>query len=88
MIARHLLRQRAAAVVLEHDEVAHQREEPVGRADALEHHLQLVHVGVGETLAGDSAPGLEPLPPGGERADARLAAVRDDEQLVHGEQGG
>ena len=88
MIARHLLGQRAAAVVLEHDEVAHQREEPVGRADALQHHLQLGHEWVGKALAGDGAPGLEPLSPGGERADARLVAVRDDEQLVQGEQGG
>ena len=36
----------------------------------------------------DGAPGLEPLAPGGERADARLHAVGDDQQRVGGEQRG
>ena len=88
VIARHLLDQRPAAVVVEDDEIADQGQEPRGRADALQHHLQLGHVRVGQGLAADGAPGLEPLPPRGERADARLRAVGDHERLVHGEQGG
>ena len=39
MVTRHLLDQHAAAVILEHDEVAHQRKETVATADALQHHL-------------------------------------------------
>ena len=88
VIARHLLDQRPAAVVVEDDEIADQGHELRRRADALQHHLQLGHVRVGQGLAADGAPGLEPLPPGGERADARLGAVGDHERLVHGEQGG
>ena len=62
VIPRHLLDQRAAAVVLEHDEVADEREEPPRLEDALQHHLELGHMRVGQRLPGDGAPGLEPLP--------------------------
>ena len=44
-------------------------------------HLQLGQVRIGQALARDRPPGHEPLAPGGERADARLHAVGDDEQL-------
>ena len=88
VIARHLLGERAAPVVLEHDEVADEREKPVRRADALQHHLELGQLWTRKRLPRDGAPGLEPLPAGGQRADAGLVPVRDDESLVHGEQGG
>ena len=86
VVAGHLLGQRAAAVVLEHNEIADEREESLRRADALQHGLKLGHVRVGQRLPGDSAPWFEPLPPGGERSDAGLGPVRDHEHLVHGEQ--
>ena len=63
VIPRHLLDQRAAAVVLEHDEVADERENPPRLEDALQHHLELRHMRVGQRLPRDGAPGLEPLPP-------------------------
>ena len=88
VVAGHLLHEHAAAVVLEDDEVAEQREQPLRRADALEEHAQLQRGHLGEALARDRAPRLEPLPPRRERAEARLRAVRDDEQLVHREQRG
>ena len=86
VIAGHLLDQRPAAVVLEYDEVADERGKPVRRTDALEHHLELGHVRVRQGLARDRPPRLEPLPPGGERPDARLDPVRDHEHRVHGEE--
>ena len=86
VIARHLLDQRPAAVVLEHDEVADERGKPVRRADAPEHDLELGYERVGRGLARDRPPRLEPLPPGGERPDARLRPVRDHEHRVHGEE--
>ena len=42
---------------------------------------------VGQRLPSDGAPGLEPLPTGGQRADTGLGAVGDHQRLVHGEQG-
>ena len=87
VVARHLLDQRAAAVVLEHDEVADQGEEAARLEDALQHHLELGHLRVGERLPRDGAPGLEPLPAGGQRAQPGLVAVRDHQRLVHGEEG-
>ena len=88
VVARHLLDERAAAVVVEHDEVAHQRQEPARLEHALQHHLELCRERVRQGLAGDGAPGLEPLPAGRERADAGLVAVRHHQRLVHGEQRG
>ena len=61
VVAGHLLDERAAARVLEHDEVAHQVEEAPLVEHALEQHLQLRQVRVGQRLARDRAPGLEPL---------------------------
>src|SRR5574337_1158404 len=54
--------------------------------DALQHNLELWQMDVGELLARYRAPRLEPLPPGGKRADAGLDAVRDHEQRVEREQ--
>ena len=87
VVARHLLGQRAA-VVLKHDEVAHHGKKAARLEDALQHHLQLGQVRIGQRLPGDRAPGLEPLPPAGERSDAGLVPVRDHQRLVHGEQRG
>ena len=75
-----------AAAVLEHDEVADEGQEAGRRAGAFEHHLQLRKVRVGQHLAGDRAPGLEPFPPGGQRADPGFEPVRHDERGVEGEQ--
>ena len=86
VVAGHLLGKRAA-VVLEHDEVAQEGEEAAWLEDALQHHLQLGQVCGGQRLSGDGAPGLEPLPAGGEGAEAGLDSVRDHQCLVHGEQG-
>ena len=86
VVARHLLDQRAAAVVLEHDEVAQQRQEPAGFTDAVDHHLQLRQVRIGQGLARDGAPRLEPLPPGGQGADAGVQSVRHHERGVEREQ--
>ena len=85
VVACHLLGD-AAAVVLEHDEVAQQVEEAPRRAQSLDHHLELRQVRVGQRLARDGPPGLEPLAPGGERAYARLHPVGDGEQRVRCEQ--
>ena len=87
MVARHLLGQRAA-VVLKHDEVAHQRQKAARLKDALQHHLQLGQVRISQRLPGDRAPGLEPLPAAGERSDAGLDSVRNHQRLIHGEQRG
>jgi hypothetical protein len=76
VVARHLLDEAAAAAfVLEDDEVSYEVEESPRSEDALDHDLQLGHVGGRQTLAGDGAPGLEPLAAGRERADAGLDAV-------------
>src|SRR5262245_48802178 len=83
MVSSHLLREPAAAFVLEDDEVAHEVEEALRREDAFAHYLQLRQIRISEALARDGAPGLEPLAPGGKRADTRLHAVGDDKQSVH-----
>ena len=88
VVARHLLHQGAAAVVLEYDEVAQQCQEAVGFTDAFKHHLQLRHIRVGQRLARDGAPGLEPLPPGCQGTDAGIEPVRHHERDVEGEQRG
>ena len=41
---------------------------------------------VGQCFARDRTPGLEPFPPGGQRADARFDSVRDQQGRVHAEQ--
>ena len=88
VVARHLLGKRAAALVLEDDEITNQREESLPLADALQHHLQLRHMRIGQRLSRYGAPGLEPFPPGGERADPRFHSVRDHQCRVKGEQRG
>ena len=88
VVAGHLLREHAAAVVLEDDEVAEQWDQPLRRTDALEQHAQLQRGHLGEPLTRDRAPRLEPLAPRRERAETRLGTVRDDEHLVHREQRG
>ena len=88
VVAGHLLHEHPAAVVLEDDEVAEQRQQPLRRADTLEEYAQLERGHFREALARDCAPRLEPLAPRREGAEARLRAVRDDEQLVHREQRG
>ena len=88
VVASQLLLQHAASVVLEDDEVADQREQPLPIADALQQDAQLEWVDLLEALARHGAPRLEPLPPRGERAEPRLRAVRGDEQLIHREQRG
>jgi hypothetical protein len=85
VVARHLLRERAAQV-LEHDEVPHQVEEPALLEHALEHHLQLGQPRGGILAPGHGAPGLEPLTPRTEGADPSLKPVGDDEGRVVGEE--
>jgi len=81
VVSRHLLDD-AAAVVLEHQEVAHEVEEPARRAESLDHDPHLRRLGRGQSLAVDRPPGLEPLAPRGEGPDARLDSVGDDERGV------
>ena len=81
VIACHLLGEGVAAVVIENDEVADEREKAVGLKNTLQHHLKLGHARVCQSLTGDGAPGLEPLPAGGQRADAGLGPVRDHQRL-------
>ncbi len=52
-----------------------------------EHHLELGHPGVGQSLTLDGAPGQEPFAAGGEGADARLHPVRDHHRLVERKEG-
>ena len=86
VIPRHLLHQVPAAVILEHDEVAHQRQQPAPGEDAFEQHLKLRQARVGQPFARDRAPRLEPLAAGRQRPDARLQSVRHDERGVEDEQ--
>ena len=86
VIARHLLGEPPAAVVLEHDEAAQQRKKPLRLANARQQHLQLQELGIRQRLAFDGAPRLEPLAPGGERTDPRHCSIGDDQRRVHGEQ--
>ena len=75
VIARHLLSQCSAAVILEHYEVPHQRQESVRLERTFQHHLKLGEVRVRQLLSGDGAPGLEPLPTRRKRADSGLGPV-------------
>ena len=86
VISGHLLGQLPAPIVLKHDEVPDQRQEPASLAHPLKHHLQLGQVAFSQRLARDRTPGLEPFPPCGERADPRVDSVRSDERRVEGEQ--
>ena len=51
-------------------------------------HFQLGRALGGDVSPVDRPPGHEPLPVGGERADAGLQAVGDDQHLVEGEEAG
>ena len=75
VVSRHLLDEVAAAVVLEDDEVANEGEEPLWCEHAFEHHLELRYGRLCFSLVRDGTPGLEPLLPRGEGADAGLEAV-------------
>ena len=88
MIPRHLLDQRPAAVIFEHDEVANQRQEPVRVAHTRKHDLQLGQVRLSQNLSRNRAPGLEPLPACSERPDSGLDSVRNDQRCVEGKQRG
>ena len=88
VITRHLLFQRAAAVVIENDKVAYERKETVLFEHALQHHLELGQVLVGQRLPGNRAPWFEPLLPRRQRADSGFRPVRDHEHFIHGEQCG
>ena len=87
VIPGHLLDERAA-VVLEDDVVAQQRQEAALLEDALDRHLQLGVEGRRQLLTVDGPPRLEPLPAGRQRAEPRLHAVRHGEHRVAGEQRG
>ena len=86
VVPRHLLHQDPAAVVLEHDEVADQRQHPAPGEDAFEQHLQLRQARVGQRLARDRPPRLAPLAAGRQCPDARLQPVRHDERRIEDEQ--
>lgn len=81
VVAGDLLDQRA--VVLEQHEKAQVVEQGGGREKPAHHGFQLVELAQRvERDAVDRAPALETLGVGGKRAAARLAAVRNHEQLV------
>ena len=88
VVPRHLLRESAAAVVLEHDEVAQEGEKAPLLERSLDCHLEFGEEHRGQLLAGDGAPGLEPFPPRGEGAEPGLDAVGYCEHRVEGEQRG
>ena len=54
--------------------------------EPLSQHLELEHRRRGEVFALDGPPGHEPLFVGGQRADAGVEAVGDDERFVEGEE--
>ena len=62
------------------------RQQPAPVEGAFEQHLELREARVGQRLARDRAPRLEPLPPGRQRADACFEAIRYDERGVEREQ--
>ncbi len=82
VVAGHLLGQLPAALVLEHDEVPDEVEEPPPPEDAFEYDLQLGQPGCRILAAGDRPPGFEPLLPRPEGTDSSLDAVGDDKRLV------
>ena len=86
MIRRHLLDQRPATAILEHDEVPNQRQEPVRFAYIRQHHLQLGETEIGQGLAGNRGPRFEPFPLASERTNTCCEFVRSDEYSVEGEQ--
>ena len=85
VVAGDLLGQLAGALVLEHDEMAHQIEKAALLEHAFEHHLQFGKLRR-VIVAGNGAPRLEPFLAGAQRADARLHAVGDDQRRIGREQ--
>ena len=83
VVAGNLLNERATTVVLEYDEVADKGEEPLRIEYPLQHHLELGHLRTREGFSCHGAPGLEPFPARGQRADTRFISVGDHERLVH-----
>jgi hypothetical protein len=81
-----LLRERAAAEILEHDEMADEIKKPARFERPGEHDLQLGEARRHIPAPADSAPRLEPFLAGAERADPRLHPVRGDQRRVAGEQ--
>src|SRR5690242_10957302 len=88
VIPGQLLDQRPPTLVLEHDEMANQIEKATPFADAFDHHLQLRDSDCRKRLPTNGAPGLEPLPAGGQSADTGFEAVGNDEKRVVGEECG
>lgn len=84
MVASHLLDD-AAAIVLEHDEVSDQIEKALAIAQTLDHDLQFRQMRIGECLAGDGPPRLEPLSAGTDHPDACLHTIGRYEKCVGGE---
>ena len=78
VIPSQLLRRRPA-VVLEHDEIAYQRQQTRRLAHALQQHLQLRHMRIVQLLARYRPPRLEPLHPRRQRPQPRPHAVRHDQ---------
>ena len=87
VIAGQLLDDRLA-VVLEDGEMSNQVEEPILGEDPLEQDLEFRGALGRDVDALDGPPGHEPLPIGGERADAGLQAVGGDQDLIRGEEAG
>ena len=87
VIPSDLLRQRAAAEILEQDEMTDYIEKPARLECTGEHDLQFGETRCGILAPADRAPRLEPFLTGAERADAGLHAVRGDQRRVVGEQG-
>jgi hypothetical protein len=84
VISRDLLCERAAAEILEHNEMADEIEKPARLQDAGEHDLQFGKARRGILAPADRAPRLEPFLAGTERTNAGLDAVRGDQRRVVG----
>src|SRR6266542_5236783 len=82
VITGHLLNEPPASRVFEHNEVAQKIEESPLLEYAFDHHLKLSHLGVGQRFARDRPPGLEPFPPGPQRANPRFDSIRRDQDGV------
>ena len=82
VVAGQLLDQQAAAVVLEDLEVAHEIEKAAAVGHPLQDDLQFGQGGRGQVFAVDGAPGHEAFAVRGERPQARVAAVGDDQRGV------
>ena len=88
VVPGHLLDEFPAAVVVEDDEVPDQGQEVAPVADSFQYHLELWEVSGARCVVVHGLPGLEPLLPGGQGADAGMESVGDHQELVEGEQSG